>query len=150
MGTKGQTVLLQLICGLLAGLLITGCVGKRPDDEVALIKQTLGAFERGVNQRSETILDSIMLDKKERMSARLLDSLIAGKKLQGGRIAKKSFTVVKDSAEVRLRLSLEYVTATGGAEKVEKPLDLFMRKRRGKWKVESFNSTPPERQEEKE
>ncbi len=143
-------VLLPLVCGLLAGLLIAGCVGRRPDDEVALIKQTLGAFERGVNQRSEIVLDSIMLDKKEGMSARLLDSLTAGKKLAGGRIAKKSFTVIKDSAEVRLRLSLEYVTATGGAEKVEKPLDLFMRKRRGKWKVESFNTTPPEQPEKKE
>ncbi len=143
-------VLLPLVCGLLAGLLIAGCVGRRPDDEVALIKQTLGAFERGVNQRSEIVLDSIMLDKKEGMSARLLDSLTAGKKLAGGRIAKKSFTVIKDSAEVRLRLSLEYVTATGGAEKVEKPLDLFMRKRRGKWKVESFNTTPPEQPEKEE
>ncbi len=150
MGTKEQIVLLQLICGLPAALLIAGCVGKRPDDEVALIKQTLGAFERGVNQRSEVVLDSIMLDKRERMSARLLDSLTAGRKLAGGRIAKKSFTVVKDSAEVRLSLSLEYVTGTGGPEKVEKPLNLWMRKKKGKWKVESFNTTPPEQREETE
>jgi len=120
-------------------LLICGCVGKRPDDDVALIKQLLVKFERGVNQRSETVLDSIMQDKKKDLSSQILDSLSLGQKLKGVRIAKKSFVIVKDSAEVRLRLSSEYATDEEKPNQIEKPLKLFLNKKRGKWRVQSFS-----------
>lgn len=129
-------------------LLICGCVGKRPDDDVALIKQLLVKFERGVNQRSETVLDSIMQDKKKDLSSQILDSLSLGQKLKGVRIAKKSFVIVKDSAEVRLRLRLssEYATDEEKPNQIEKPLKLFLNKKRGKWKIQSFSMQPEEEQ----
>ncbi len=122
----------------LVALLICGCVGKKPDDEVALLKQLLAKFERGVNQRSETILDSITLDKKQNISSRLLDSLSLGKKLEGARITSKMFVIVRDSAEVRLKLSLAYSTGEKESLQVEKPLKLFLYKKRGKWKIQAF------------
>lgn len=123
---------------VLAVLLISACVGKRPDDDVALIKQLLAKFERGVNGGNVTVLDSIVLDKKSDISSQLLDSLSFGRKLEGGRIAKKSFVIVGDSAEVRLRLGLEYPTVQGEAEETEKPLRLFLHKRKGRWRIRDF------------
>lgn len=121
-----------------AVLLLSACVGKRPDDDVALIKQLLAKFERGVNGSNVTVLDSIVLDKKSEISSQLLDSFSLGRKLEGGRIAKKSFVIVGDSAEVKLRLSLEYATVRGEAEQIEKPLRLFLHKRKGKWRIRDF------------
>lgn len=122
----------------MAVLLISACVGKRPDDDVALIKQVLAKFERGVNASNVTVLDSIVLDKKLDISSRLLDSLSFGRELEAGRIAKKSFVIVGDSAEVNLRLSLEYATVRGEAKQIEKPLWLFLHKKKGKWRIRDF------------
>ncbi len=122
----------------MAVLLISACVGKRPDGDVALIKQLLAKFERGVNGSNVTVLDSIVLDKKLDISSRLLDSLSFGRKLEGGRIAKKSFVIVGDSAEVKLRLSLEYAAVLGEVKQIEKPLRLFLHKRKGKWRIRDF------------
>lgn len=131
-------------------LLVLRCVGKKPDDDVALIKQVLGEFERGVNQRSTTVLDSVTLDERRAISLGLLDSLSAGNELRGAKIAKKSFTIVGDSAEVRLVLSLKYATDAGQAEQVEKPLRLFLKKKGGKWRMGSFSTASFEEQEQKE
>jgi hypothetical protein len=137
-----HTYLIQSACCLLLILLVCGCVGKKPDDEVALIKSTLGKFERGVNQASPTILDSILMDRRPGLSSQLLDSLSQKKKLTAGRIAEKSFVIVKDSAEVRLRLSLEYSAGAGEKETAEKPVLLFLRKKKGQWRISSFGMSP--------
>jgi hypothetical protein len=127
-------------------LLLSACVGKRPDDDVALIKQLLAKFERGVNGSNVTVLDSIVLDKKSDISSQLLDSLSFGRKLEGGRIAKKSFVIVRDSAEVRLKLDLEYAWEEQKPDQSEKPLELFLRKKRGKWRIQSFSLTSDQEQ----
>jgi hypothetical protein len=129
---------LPAACALLSVLSVCGCVGKRPDDDVALIKQMLARFERGVDQDNEAVLDSIALDKKLNLSSRLLDSLSLGKELAGGRIAEKRFVILGDSAEVKLRLSLEYSLGGGEVVQMEKPLRLFLRKKRGKWRIQDF------------
>ena len=131
-------------------LMICSCVGKKPDDDVALIKQLLAKFERGVNQRSKTVLDSITQDKKQNIASQLLDSLSFGKELKGARITKKSFVIVKDSADVRLRLRLglssEYATDEERLEQVEKPLKLFLNKKRGRWRIKNFSMGADEEQ----
>lgn len=129
---------------LVAGLLVCSCVGKRPDDNVAMIKQLLAKFERGVNQKSETVLDSVVQDKKHEISSRFLDSLYQQEDLEGGRIASKSFVIVGDSAEVRLRLSLEYRTDQEEPRQVEKPIKLYLNKKRGKWRIKSFSTARDE------
>lgn len=128
--------------------MICGCVGKKPDDDVALIKQLLAKFERGVNQRSKTVLDSITQDKKQNIASRLLDSLSLGKELEGAWITKKSFVIVKDSAEVRLRLGLssEYATEEEKPKQIEKQLKLFLNKKRGKWRIQNFSMVSDEEQ----
>jgi hypothetical protein len=69
-----------------------------------------------------------------------LDSLNLKKELEHIRIVKRSFVIVKDSAEVKLRLSLEYLTDEREAEEIEKPLKLFLHKKRGKWEIQSFTT----------
>jgi hypothetical protein len=139
-----ETHLVSALWLLVAGLLVCSCVGKRPDDDVAMIKQLLAKFERGVNQKSETVLDSVVQDKKHEISSRLLDSLYQQGDLEGGRIASKSFVIVGDSAEVRLRLSLEYRTDQEEPRQVEKPIKLYLNKKRGKWRIKSFSTARDE------
>jgi hypothetical protein len=125
-------------------LFVCGCVGKMPDDDVALIKVLLARLERGIDQKSTAVLDSITLDKKLNLASRLLDSLSSGGKLQSARIISKMFVVVKDSAEVRLKLGLSIKSGhiAEGQEpgQVEKPLNLWLTKKRGRWKINGFST----------
>jgi hypothetical protein len=133
LGTILPLTLIHLVCG---------CVGKPPDNDVALIKQVLGTFERGIDQSSQAVLDSVMLDQKLGLSGQLLDSLSTRKKLLGGGIAKKSFVIVGDSAQVELRLNLKLGSKTGTPETTEKPLTLFLHKKKGKWRISRFSIRP--------
>lgn len=133
---KRQRHLFKVAWCCFVALLVCGCVGKKPDDDVALIKQLLAKFERGINQRSEAVLDSITHDKKKRLSSQLLDSLSIMGKLENVQIVSKTFVIFKDSAEVGLRLGLR---PSGELEQIEKPLKLFLQKKRGKWGIKSFS-----------
>ena len=128
-------------------LLICGCVGKKPDDDVALIKQLLAILERGINQRNEAVLDSTIQDKKKDLASQLLDSLSIEGKFESARITSKMFVVVQDSAEVRLRLGLsaELVRGEQETKEIEKPVKLFLHKKRGKWKINRFSMEGDER-----
>jgi hypothetical protein len=146
MGRLEPTYLLRVILTPALILLVCGCVGKPPENDVALIKEALGTFERGIGQSSQVVLDSVMLDRKLGLSARLLDSLSVQKKLLGGGIASKSFVIVGDSAQVELRLNLELAGGAEAPETAEKPLTLFLHKKKGKWRISRF-SIPPEKPE---
>ena len=93
----------------------------------------------------------MVLDKKQNTSSRLLDELLSEGEYGGARIASKSFVVVGDSAEVRLTLSLDYGFDQQEPRQIEKPLRLYLNKRRGQWKIKSFSVTRnegvPEEQE---
>lgn len=144
-----RTYLWQWACSLLLILLVCGCVGKKPDDDVAMIKSTLGGFERGINQTSPTVLDSIVADRTLGISSQLLDSLSLDRKPASGRIAEKSFVIVKDSAEVRLRLTLEYSSDAGERETAEKSIVLFLHKEKGQWRINRFSMLPDWKKPEK-
>jgi hypothetical protein len=137
---------LKVVWCLFLILLVCGCVGRRPDDDVALIKQLLSRFERGISQTSAVILDSVILGERQNTSSGLLDSLCLGEKLESARIAEKGFVILGDSAEVKLRLSLGYATQAEEPEQIEKPLKLFLRKTKGKWKIQGFSMASNERQ----
>jgi hypothetical protein len=109
-----------------------------------LIKGLLGIFERGIARTSQVVLDSIVLDKKQNLSSQLLDSLSMQKQLAGGRIAEKNFAIVKDSAEVKLKLSLKYSTGAEETETIERAVTLFMQKKKGKWRISRFVMAPDE------
>jgi hypothetical protein len=139
-----ETHLVSALSYLIVTLLICSCVGKRPDDDVAMIKRVLATFERGVDQKSETVLDSVMQDKKGDLSSQLLDNLARQGEFEGARIASKSFVILGDSAEVRLTMSLEYRTDQEEPRQVEKPIKLYLNKKRGKWKIKSFSTARDE------
>jgi hypothetical protein len=120
-------------------LLVCSCVGKKPDDDVALIKQLLGMYERGISQANTTVLDSIALGETGVISSRILDSLSEGNSIVSGRIAKKSFVIIGDSAEVKLRLDLDYSSASEEAESTGIPLKLYLIKKGEKWKISGFS-----------
>jgi hypothetical protein len=142
MGRLKPRHLVRIILPLTLIPLLCGCVGKPPDNDVALIKQVLGTFERGIDRTSQAVLDSVVLDKRPGLSAQLLDSLSMRKKLLGGGIAKKSFVIVGDSAQVELRLNLEYAGGAEAPETAEKSVTLFLHKRKGKWRISRFSITP--------
>ena len=137
--------LVSAFCLLVVILMVCGCGGSITDDEVAVVKQLLATFERGMDQKSETVLDSVVLDRKQNVSSRLLDELLREGKCEGARIASKSFVIVGDSAEVRLMLSLEYAADQEESRQIEKPFRLYLGKKRGKWRIKSFSSAPDER-----
>ncbi len=118
-------------------------MGKKPDDDVALIKQLLAILERGISRRNETVIDSILQDKKKSLASQFLDSLSIEGKFESARITSKMFVVVQDSAEVRLklglRLSTELVNKEQETKEIEKPVKLFLHKKRGKWKINRFS-----------
>ncbi|HEX7401759.1 MAG TPA: hypothetical protein VF369_06250 [candidate division Zixibacteria bacterium] len=129
-------------------LLIGGCVGKKPDDDVELIKKVLAGFERGIDQKDTAVLDSLVLDKKKNLSSRLLDSLSQQGEYENASILSKSFIIYQDSAEVRLKLGLKLKSAIiiQGEEirEIDKQVKLLLNKKRGKWKIRDFNILPTE------
>jgi len=90
------------------------------------------------------VIDSVVLDKKQNISSQILDDLDLRREFEGARIASKSFVIVGDSAEVRLTLSLEYRTDQGEPQQIQKPLKLYLNKKRGKWKIKSFSTAKDE------
>lgn len=136
--------LVSALCLLVATSLVCNCTGNITDDEVAIIKQLLATFERGVDQKSQTVLDSVVQNGKSNLSSGLLDSLFLDGGYEGARIASKSFVIVGDSAEVRLTLSLGYRADQEEPQQIEKPLRLYLGKKRGKWRIVSFSAAPDE------
>jgi hypothetical protein len=70
--------------------------------------------------------------------------LFLGGEAVGARIASKSFAIIGDSAEVRLVLNLEYRADQEESQQLEKPLRLYLNKKRGKWRIKGFNTTMDE------
>jgi hypothetical protein len=129
-------------------LLISGCGGNKPEDDVELIKQVIAEFERGIDQKNTAVLDSIVLDKKNNLPSRLLDSLSQEGEYDSSSIVSKGFIIYLDSAEVRLKvgLRLKSVILIQGEEtvEIEKDVKLLMNKKKGKWKIRDFNMLPTE------
>lgn len=123
-------------------------MGKKPDDDVELIKQVLTGLERGINQKNLAVLDSLLLDKKKNLSYRLLDSLSQEGEYVNSSILSKSFIIHQDSAEVRLilglRLKSEIIIEKEEIGEIEKQVRLLLNKKRGKWKIRDFKMIPTE------
>lgn len=123
-------------------------MGKKPDDDVELIKQVLTGLERGINQKNLAVLDSLLLDKKKNLSCRLLDSLSQEGEYVNSSILSKSFIIHQDSAEVRLilglRLKSEIIIEKEEIGEIEKQVRLLLNKKRGKWKIRDFKMIPTE------
>jgi len=123
---------------ILLSLFIVGCVGKPPENDVALIKQLLEKFEKGLKEKNLAVLSSIINKKQKGLSTQLITDFSTRGEIKNIYIANKRFTIVKDSAEVELKLKIEALKSGGGLEELEKSVNLFLNKKRGKWKIETY------------
>lgn len=135
--TKGLKYLTFQITFLLS-LLIVHCVGKPPENDVALIKELLVKFERGLKEKNVTVLDSVISKKQKDLASKLIMDLSAPGEIKNVYIASKRFTIVKDSAKVELILKIESPQSGEGLKESEKSVNLFLNKKRGKWRIETY------------
>jgi hypothetical protein len=134
---KESKYLIVLIVVLLS-LLILDCVGKPPENDVALIKELLVKVERGLQEKNVTMLDSVISKKQKDLASKLIMDVSAWGEIKNVYIANKRFTITKDSAQVELKLKIEALKSGEEPEKFEKSLNLFLDKKRGKWKIEKY------------
>lgn len=122
----------------LFSLSILDCVGKPPEDDVALIKELLVKFEKGLKEKNVTVLDSVINKKQKDLGSKLITSLSAWGEMKNVYIANKRFTIVKDSAQVELTLKMEALKSGEELKESEKSVNLYLNKKRGKWRIETY------------
>jgi hypothetical protein len=113
-------------------------VGKPPENDVALIKELLVKFERGLKEKNITVLDSVINKKQKNLASKLITDLSIRGEIKNVYIANKRFTIIKDSAKVELKLKMEALKTGEELEEFEKSLNLFLIKKRGKWGIEKY------------
>jgi GTPase involved in cell partitioning and DNA repair len=119
-------------------LSVFDCVGKPPENDVALIKELLVKFEKGLKEKNVTVLDSVMDKKQKDLSSKLITDFSAWGEIKNAYIANKSFTIVEDSAKVELKLNMEVLKSGEGLKKFGKSVNLFLDKKRGKWRIKTY------------
>jgi hypothetical protein len=134
---KESKYLIVLIVVLLS-LLLLGCVGKPPENDVALIKELLGKFERGLKEKNIAVLDSVISKKQKDLGSKLIMDLSIWGEIKNVYIANKRFTIIKGNATVELKLAIEILKTGEELEKFEKSVNLFLNKKRGKWRIEKY------------
>jgi hypothetical protein len=123
---------------VLLSLSIFDCVGKPPENDVALIKELLVKFERGLKEKNVTVLDSVINKKQKDLSSKLLTDFSAWGEIEDVYIATKRFTIVKDSAQVELVLKMQAQKSGEELKELEKPVNLYLNKKRGKWSIKAY------------
>jgi hypothetical protein len=135
---RKESKYLELLIVIFLSLLIIDCVGKPPENDVALLKELLGKFERGLKEGNVTVLDSVINKKQKDLGFKLIRDLSARGEIENIYISNKSFTIVKDSAKVELRLKMKVLKSGEKTEEFEKSVNLFLDKKRGKWRIETY------------
>ena len=118
-----------------------GCKEKEKVDEIVPLKNLMGVFERGVLTQDKIVLDSVFstsgVNRDSLINSLLLEisSLKSTGSTTRGEVTNLKFTRRRfsipegaDSARVELSLGGENV-------KTEKELEVFLKKRKGEWKV---------------
>jgi hypothetical protein len=133
-----QSKYLWFLIIILLSLSIFYCVGKPPENDVALIKELLVKFERGLKEKNVTVLDSVINKKQKDLGTKLLTDFSTWGEIENIYIANKRFTIVKDSAQVELTLKMEASKSGEELKELEKSVNLFLNKKRGKWRIETY------------
>jgi len=123
---------------VLLSLLIVGCVGKPPENDVALIKELLAKFEKGLNEKDIKILSSVINKNEKDLASKLITDFSAWGELKKIYIANRRFTIVGDSAKVELKFGMRSAEGESESEDLEKPVNLFLNRKRGKWRIEAY------------
>ena len=123
---------------ILLSFSIFDCVGKPPENDVALIKELLVKFERGLKEKNVIVLDSVINKKQKDLGSKLIMDLSAWGGIKDVYIANKRFTIVKDSAQVELILKMQAQKSGEELQELEKSVNLYLNKKRGKWRIETY------------
>ena len=135
---KELKYLMFLLIIVLSSLFIVGCVGKPPDDDVALIKELLGEFQKGLKEKDVKVLSSVINKKQKDLAAKLIMDFSAWGEIENIYIASKRFTIVGDSAKVELKLKIQAPAGEKESEEFEKSVNLFLNKKKGKWRIKAY------------
>ena len=84
------------------------------------------------------MLDSVINEKQKDLASKLITDFSAWGEIKNVYIANRRFTIIKDSAKVELTLKMETLKSGEELEKFEKSLNLFLNKKRGKWRIEKY------------
>ena len=119
-------------------ILTPGCGIKRerPDD-VKLIKNVVGKFQRVVNQRHRPALDSLYIKgelSQEYRIPKLMQDLSDLGELRNIRFASRRFEIFGDSAAVTCTLLAEDIKAPE-EKTIKKPFEINLLKQKKKWKI---------------
>jgi hypothetical protein len=123
---------------LFFSFLIVSCVGKPPEDDVALIKELLGEFERGLKEKDVKALSSVIGKEQKDLASKLITDFSAWGEIENIYIASRRFTIVGDSAKVELKLKMQAPEGGKESEEFEKPVNLFLNKKKGKWRIKAY------------
>lgn len=121
-----------------SSLLFVGCVGKPPENDVALIKELLVKFEKGLKEKNVKVLGSVTNKREKDLAYKLITDFSVWGEIKNIYIASKRFTIVGDSAKVELKLKMQAPEGVKESEQLEKPVNLFLNKKRGKWRIKSY------------
>lgn len=83
-------------------------------------------------------MDSVINKKQKDLGSKLITSLSAWGEMKNVYIANKRFTIVKDSAQVELTLKMEALKSGEELKESEKSVNLYLNKKRGKWRIETY------------
>lgn len=119
-------------------ILAMGCGIKRekPDD-VKLIKNVVGKFQRAVNQKHRPALDSLYIKgelSQEYRIPKLLQDLYDLGELRNIRFASKRFEIFGDSAAVTCTLLAEDFKVPE-EKTIRKPFEINLLKQKKEWKI---------------
>jgi hypothetical protein len=135
---KESRYLWNVLIIILSSLFIVGCVGKPPENDVALIKELLAKFEKGLKEKDMEILGSLINKRQKDLASKLITDFSAWGEPNNIYIASKRFTIVGDSAKVELKLKMQPPEGGKKSEEFEKPVNLFLNKKKGKWRIEKY------------
>jgi len=127
-----------LLIIVLSSLFIVGCVGKPPEDDVALIKELLGEFQKGLKEKDVKVLSSVIDKKQKDLGSKLITDFSVWGDIKNIYIANRRFTIVGDSAKVELKLKMQAPEGGKESEEFEKPVNLFLNKKKGKWRIKAY------------
>jgi hypothetical protein len=132
---------LRFITILYIIFVFAGCKQKEKIDEIVPLKGLMGSFEKGVLSQDRAVLDSVYSTKEVNRDS-LINSLLleisnlkstgsaTGGEVKNLQFIRRRFSIPegKDSARVELSLSGENI-------KGEKNLEVFLKKRKGEWRI---------------
>jgi len=113
-------------------------VPKPPENDVALIKELLVEFEKGLRDKDVKLLGSVVSKNEDDLASKLITDFSAWGEIKNIYMASKTFTIVGDSAKVELKLKIKAPEEEKESDESEKPVNLFLNKRKGKWRIETY------------